>query len=120
MAETPYTCFKFNENSYFDKFVGPAYKEDMYYDKKLDNGLYASNSVKKQIKTYKINGQIKRDDVLGPVEQFWYNPQTSVVYDIEFDIPIGKVTKEHGIARKVDAKTYLIEDVIQIPTSKHI
>ena len=34
-----YECFKFNENSLFDKQIGPAYKVNPIQDIKIDNGL---------------------------------------------------------------------------------
>ena len=49
-----YTCFKFNQDSLFDKKIGPAYKQDIYYDSKIDNGLNSINSKKVQIKVRKI------------------------------------------------------------------
>src|SRR5690606_2474619 len=36
-------CFQFDESSLFDEQIGPAYKEDIFDDMKIDNG---SNSTK--------------------------------------------------------------------------
>ena len=44
MLGMDYKCFQFNENSLFDKQVGPAYKKDEFYDTKINNGTNALNS----------------------------------------------------------------------------
>jgi hypothetical protein len=115
MIDCPYSCFKFNEKSYFDKYIGPAYKEDIYYDKKIDNGLNAVNSVIKKIKVVKIKATMLKDDELQPIQNYWYNPETGVVYDIDLDFPIGKILKEYNIPKKIENDVYLIEEVIYIP-----
>lgn len=120
MINGEYTCFKFNEKSYFDKFVGPAYKDDIYYDKKLDNGLNSINSVKIQKKVYKIKGQMMIDEELSVVADYWYNPETGIVYDFELDYPVGRINKEFGVSKKIDSKIYLIDEVISIPKIKRV
>jgi len=120
MIDNQYTCFKFNEKSYFDKFVGPAYKEDSYYDKKIDNGLNAVNSVKIKIKVVKIKARIKLEEGMSDILDYWYNPETGIVYDLDLDFPIGRITKEFGIPKKIDNITYLIEQVINIPKLKRV
>jgi SNF2 family DNA or RNA helicase len=120
MINGEYTCFKFNESSYFDKFVGPAYKEDIYYDKKMDNGLNSVNSVKKKVKVYKIKARMQIDGELSDVGEYWYNPDTGIVYDKDFDFPVGRVAKEFGVAKKIDPQTYLVDEVIDIPKLKRV
>ena len=120
MINGEYTCFKFNEKSYFDKFVGPAYKDDIYYDKKLDNGLNSINSVKIKKKVYKIKGQMMIDEELSVVADYWYNPETGIVYDFELDYPVGRINKEFGVSKKIDSKIYLIDEVISIPKIKRV
>jgi hypothetical protein len=115
MNNCNYSCFKFNEKSYFDKYIGPAYKEDIYYDKKIDNGLNAINSVVKKIKVVKIKGVMKIDDDLQEVDEYWYNPETCVVYDKDLDFPVGRVLKEYDIPKKIEKDVYLIEEIIYIP-----
>jgi len=120
MINGEYTCFKFNESSYFDKFVGPAYKDDIYYDKKIDNGLNSLNSAKKKIKVFKIKARMEIDGELSDIGEYWYNPETGIVYDKEFDYPVGRVSKEFGLPKKIDATTYLIDEVIDIPKLKRV
>ncbi len=120
MINGEYTCFKFNESSYFDKFVGPAYKDDIYYDKKIDNGLNSINSVKKKIKVFKIKGRMEIDGEMSDISEYWYNPDTGIVYDKDFDYPVGRVSKEFGLPKKIDASTYLIDEVIDIPKLKRV
>jgi len=120
MINGEYTCFKFNESSYFDKFVGPAYKDDIYYDKKIDNGLNSASSVKKKIKVFKIKARMEIEGELSEVGEYWYNPETGIVYDKDFDYPVGRVSKEFGLPKKIDATTYLIDEVIDIPKLKRV
>lgn len=120
MINGEYTCFKFNESSYFDKFVGPAYKQDIYYDKKIDNGLNSSGSIKKKIKVYKIKARMEIEGELSDVGEYWYNPDTGIVYDKDFDFPVGRVSKEFGIPKKLDSQIYLINEVIDIPKLKRV
>jgi hypothetical protein len=55
MMINSYKCFQFNESSLFDQYIGPTYKEDIYDDLKIDNGLNSVNSVIKKIRLMKIN-----------------------------------------------------------------
>jgi superfamily II DNA or RNA helicase len=118
MINGEYSCFKFNEKSYFDKYIGPAYKEDIYYDQKMDNGLNALNTVKKKVKVFKIKARMMLDEEITEIAEYWYNPDTGVVYDLELDYPVGRINKEFGLAKKIDATTYLIDEVIHIPRIK--
>ena len=115
MITNPYQCFKFNEKSYFEGYIGPAYKEDIYYDKKIDNGLNSTHSEIKKIKVIKIKAVIKTNNIISDVNNYWYNPQTGIVYDIDLDYPIGKVYINKGIANKLNKDTYIIEQIIDIP-----
>jgi len=121
MIDENYQCFKFNEKSYFDKYVGPAYKEDIYYDKKIDNGLNAINSIIKKVKAMKIKAVKKLDnDKLSDVQDYWYNPETGIVYDFELKYPIGKIFFTNGIPNKLDKITYIIDQVIIIPKLRKV
>jgi superfamily II DNA or RNA helicase len=118
MNEQSYTCFKFNESSYFNKLVGPAYKQDLFYDKKINDGLNAINSTISKIKVYKIKAKIlKNEEEFGETNDYWYNPKTGIVYNIEFDYPIGTVQKVNGIPSKIET-VYIIDETINIPTLK--
>ena len=122
MAES-YQCFQFNESSLFDGQIGPAYNEDIYYDAKLNNGLNSLNSVVKKVKVIKIKGIIVKEGVKQPVMQYWYNPDTRIVYDFELDYQVGRVKlDENNGPTKVDGENkevyYLIEEVINIPKVK--
>lgn len=117
MVKDKYQCFKFNENSLFDKYIGPAYKKDIYYDNKLDNGLNSVESMVKRVKVVKI--QAVRALPGGGYSSklyYWYAKDTGVVYDYDLDYPIGKIsTDEHGIPNKLDKDTYIIDKIIPIP-----
>ena len=45
MMGTKYKCFKFNEDSLFEKPIGPAYVSKLEFDMKMDNGLNAKESI---------------------------------------------------------------------------
>jgi superfamily II DNA or RNA helicase len=130
--ENSFRCFQFFEKSLFDEQIGPAYKEDIYDDLKLDNGLNAPNSVIKRVKIIKIKAvtQLVKDEELAseiiPMgdkysepEDYWYNPESNVVYDIDLQFPIGKVgTDEDAMPLKLDANTFIITHIIPVPILK--
>ena len=107
-----YNCTACHAND--KKMVGPAYKDDIYYDKKLDNGLNNINSELKKIKVIKIKAVYKIDDSYTEPEEFWYNPITGIVYDL-LDYPIGKVYITDGIPNKLNKDIYIIDQIIDIP-----
>jgi len=117
MYETKYKCFKFNETSYFDQNVGPAYKENIDDDIKFNNGSNSENSITVRVRVTKIYGIVDgaKDDVKTP---YWYDPDPkhNVVYDYDLHYPVGKIKKdENGVAMKIDKDTYVI-DTLMIPT----
>ena len=115
-----YNCFKFEQNSLFDDEIRGAYVDDVNDDMKLDNG---SNSLKSQtvrIKVKKIKAvkQLTKEDKpsYSDPDNYWYDPDTNVVYDVELYYAIGKVaTDDDGLALKLDKETYIIDKVIPIP-----
>jgi hypothetical protein len=113
MINKKYECFKFNESSLFNKFIAPVYKDNIIQDKKLDNGYNSKKSIKKKIKVYKIKAIIKDND--KDIKEYWYNPETGIVYDLEFDYPIGKIYFENGTPDKYDKDIYIINEIIPIP-----
>ena len=116
MMNETYPCFKFNEKSYFEGYIGPSYKEDIYYDKKIDNGLNAISSENKKIKVIKIKAVYKINNDYSKSENYWYNNETGVVYDYDLDFPVGKVYITNGIPNKLDKDTYIIDQLIDIPS----
>jgi len=114
MMASKYRCFKFNEVSLFDKNIGPAYKEDILEDMKIDNGLNATKSITIRVKAIKIRGVIKignKEDI----SNYWYCPETGTIYDFDLNYPVGKVKKDvNGIIEKIDKDTYVI-DIIPVP-----
>jgi hypothetical protein len=110
MVNSKYKCFKFNQNSLFEKNIGPAYKEDLLEDLKIDNGLNSTKSIVVKVKVIKIKGIV--DNIIS---SYWYDTKSGVVYDYELHYPVGKVAKINGIPEKIDIDTYKL-DVINIPT----
>ena len=116
MMGSKYRCFQFNEISLFDKNIGPTYKENDIEDMKISNGSNSMNSITIKVKVIKIKGVIEQNNT--DIQYYWYNPDTSVVYDYDLNYPIGKVkTDLNGIPEKIDKETYRIE-IINIPTIK--
>ena len=120
MMGSKYNCFKFNEDSLFNKNVGPAYNPDIEVDSMMDNGINSIDSIKKRIKVRKIKVVKKIDDNNYSEEiQAWFYEDSGVVYDYELDYPIGKVGKDiNGNFMKLDKDIYIIDKVINIPIFK--
>ena len=113
MMASKYRCFQFNEVSLFDKNIGPAYKEDVLEDMKIENGSNSTKSVTIKVKAMKIKGIIGDDK--SKINNYWYNPESGVVYDFDLYYTIGKIKYDlDGIPQKVDKDTYHI-DIINIP-----
>jgi len=117
MQSDPYKCFKFDEPSLFDTFIGPAYKEDVYYDSKIDNGLNSLNSIVKRIKVIKIKAVEKHGETeFSSPTEYWYSKDSGVIYDLDLDYPVGKIyADKNGIPNKLNKDTYIIDYKIPIP-----
>lgn len=116
MIQDKYNCFKFSEKVYFDGLIGPAYKEDIYYDMKINDGLNSENAIIKKIKVIKIKAIYKIGNIYSTPEYYWYNTETGVIYDFETDYPVGKVFITDGIPHKFDKETYIIDQQIDVPS----
>jgi len=128
-----YRCFQFEEKSLFDDQIGPAYKDDVYDDLKLDNGLNSVNSRIKRIKIIKIKAvkQLvsdedheaeprKHEELYSEPQEYWFNVDSLVVYDLDVQYPIGKVgTDDDGLPLKLDKDTFIITRIIPIPILKN-
>lgn len=116
MMASKYRCFQFNEISLFDKNIGPAYKEDILEDMKIENGSNSTKSVTIKVKAIKIRGVINDDK--DKMSNYWYNPESGVVYDFDLYYPVGKIKHDiDGIPLKVDKDVYHV-NLIQIPMIK--
>ena len=120
MMGTKYKCFKFNEQSLFEKPLGPSYAPKIEFDKKMDNGSNSRDSYSQKIKVRKIKAvkQIN-DNMYSEVDHYWYYADTGVVYDLEKDYPVGRVERDNnGQIMKLDSDTYIISTLIDIPEFK--
>lgn len=122
MITQEYKCFQFNEISLFDKQVGPAYREDIGDDIKMDNGSNSTRSITMRVKVMKIKAVtlLSPPDIDPPEysmpEAFWMYSKTGVVYDYDLHFAVGKIeTDENGLLMKLDKDTYIINQVIPIP-----
>lgn len=119
-----YKCFQFDEPSLFDDQIGPAYKEDIYDDARMDNGSNSTKSQTIRVKVIKIQAvkQLSHPSteadkmIYSKVALYWYNPETGVVYDFELYYAIGKIGyDDDNLPKKLDKDTYIIDKLIPIP-----
>ena len=120
MMGSKYKCFQFNEDSLFEKPVGPAFQNKLEYDLKIDNGSNAKDSSRIKIKVRKIKAVIKIDDSSYSKENnYWFYEDSGVVYDYELNFPVGKVEKdENGNFVMLENNIYIIGDLIEIPKTQ--
>jgi superfamily II DNA or RNA helicase len=116
MMHKKYECFKFNDNATFDDQIGPAYKHDIDDDIKISSGSNSNNSKKKNIKIYKINAKIVYSEKkYSNINEYWYNPDTYIVYDLEFYYPIGKLKLNDDGFPVIHDDIFLIDKLVPIP-----
>lgn len=121
-----YRCFQFEEKSLFEDQIGPAYKDDIYDDLKLNNGLNSQNSSVKRIKISKIKAVIQLNPdkqnesiMYSEPEEYWYNPESLTVYDLDLQYPVGRIgTDDENYPLKLNNDTYIITKMIPIPIIK--
>ena len=120
--EQEYRCFQFEEPSLFESQIGPAYKDDIYDDLKLDNGSNSQKATAKRIKVIKIkavqllSNPDEENARYSEPETYWYNTDTYVVYDHDLYFAIGKVgLDDDGLPMKLDSSTYIITQMVPIP-----
>lgn len=116
-----FKCFQFDETSLFDEQIGPAYKDDFYDDMRIDNGSNSIHSQTIRIKVIKIKAvrQLSKPEETPKYsrsENYWYNPDTGVVYDFDLHYAIGKISYDNdNLPRKLDKDVYIIDKIIPIP-----
>ena len=121
MLAQEYRCFQFDEPSLFDEHIGPAYKEDLYDDMKIDNGSNSMKSMTVKIKVMKISAVKKltesnENPKYSKPEDYWFYEDSGIVYDFDLKYPIGKVSfDDNDIPSKLNKDTYIIDQVIPIP-----
>ena len=120
MMGSKYNCFKFNEDSLFDKNVGPAYNPDLEIDSKMDNGMNSIESIKAKIKVRKIKVVNQIDDkTYSETINAWLYDASGVIYNLDTYYAIGKLAKdETGSFKKLDKDTYIVDKSINIPIFK--
>lgn len=124
-----YKCFQFDEESLFDEQIGPAYKEDIIDDMRMDSGSNSTKSQVVRIKIIKIQAvkQLTHPDTepskirYSKLSNYWYNPETGIVYDYEMQYPIGKIAYDNdNLPKKLDKDTYIIDKLIPIPMIEEV
>ena len=66
----------------------------------------------------KIKAVKKTDSGYSNEKYFWYNRFTGVVYDLKLYYPVGRVLIMDGIPNKLGKNTYIMTEVIAIPTRR--
>ena len=117
MMGSKYKCFQFNEESLFDKPIGPAFQNKIEYDMKIDNGSNAKDSSRIKIKVRKIKVVKKVDDnSYSKEKEVWLYEDSGVVYDNDLNYPVGRLDKdENGNFIMLENDVYVIGDLIEIP-----
>jgi hypothetical protein len=116
-----YKCFKFDEKLLFEEQIGPAYKDDLQDDLKMNIGSNSTNSKTMRIKVIKIKAvkilsKEGETNKYSEPKQYWYNPDTNIVYDFNLKYPIGKVGVDtDNLPLKLSSDTYIIDKIIPIP-----
>jgi len=120
MMDNKYKCFQFNENSLFERPIGPAYNNKLEYDMKMNNGLNSIDSNIQKIKVIKIKGVFKNNDnIFSEENHYWFYPESGVVYDYTLLYPIGKIYKNNNnIYQMLSENIYIISEKINIPKFK--
>lgn len=116
-----YKCFQFEESSLFDQQIGPAFKEDIVDDLRIDNGSNSINASTIKIKVIKISAVIKlsndsNNTKYSKEHSYWFNPNTTIVYDYDLFYVIGKVAvDDDGFPIKLNSLIYIIDKLVPIP-----
>ena len=137
-----YKCFQFEEKNLFNEQIAPAYKDDIVDDMRIDNGSNAITSKTEKIKVIKISAVIllskkendtkileNKDDSLENKENssensdivysqetnYWYNPDTQVIYDYDLFYPVGKIAIDDDKIPIKYNNAYVIDKMIPIP-----
>jgi superfamily II DNA or RNA helicase len=122
MMTQTYTCFKFPEDTILSKNIGPAYKEDIKEDIKFDSGLGSRNAKVERIRViailavHKLNPSNQVEPKYSKPEKYWYNSKTGMVYDYDLHYEVGQVEMINGLPNKLDKDTYIMTNMISIPT----
>jgi hypothetical protein len=115
-----YRCFKFNQDSLFEKNIGPAYKQNIDYDVNLDNGYNSLNSEVMKVEVQKIKAVKKLgENKFSSEMEYYMDNETGIVYDVDLEFPIGKIYfDEDGIPEILKKGVYIISELIAIPMLK--
>ena len=118
MLGESYNCFKFDENSLFEKNIGPAFVKDVEFDIKMNNGSNSTNSISKKIKVRKIKAVIEEtENKFIDENTYWVNDETNVVYN-KFEQPVGKLKTDSNNDFELYKDMYIISNIIKIPNFK--
>jgi len=117
MMSQLYSCFNFSQTDIMTKNIGPAYLEDIKQDMLNDSGLHAANTKVVRIKVIKVKA-VKRIDVdkFSNPDIYWFDNKSNIFYDYETYYPIGRAEILNNIPLKTDKDTFVINDLVMIPS----
>lgn len=117
MMGSKYKCFQFNQESLFEKPIGPAFNSKLEYDEKINNGSNAKDSNRIKIKVRKIKAVQKlAENSYSNENEYLLHEESGVIYDNELNYPIGKLEKdENNNFTMLDNNIYIITEIINIP-----
>lgn len=126
MMGSKYKCFQFNQGSFFEDPIGPAFNPIEELDIKTNNGLNSEDSYSKKIKVMEIeavypignetNSTENNSTKFSEVKKYWYDEKDNVVFDHELNYPVGRLEiDKSGNPNKINKTVYIITEYIQIP-----
>ena len=108
MINQEYKCFQFPENLLFDKHIGPAYKQDIEDDKKMNTNMTV---VRVRVMKIKAVQQLDNDGTIySEPQNYWVNFETGIIYDFDLKFPCGKIK----LNEKINKDTYVIDKIIPL------
>lgn len=116
-----YKCFKFNQDSLFEKYIGPAFKYNIDYDTNINNGSNSINSQIVKINVKKIKAVKKLlNNKFSDINDYLFDHLTGIVYDHDLEFEIGKVAfDEDNVPQIYKKDIYIISEIIPIPQLKN-
>ena len=108
-----YKCFQFNQDSLFEKYVGPAYKENKNDDMKINNGSnnISSKTIRikaREIKAVKLLTKEGEKPEYSSEKKYWIYDKTGVVYDYDLKNPVGRVEFKNDVLEKLNKDTAIV------------
>lgn len=119
MVEGAYRCFSFPVEHLLQRLPGPAYRDDVYEDVRIQR---RSSFETKKLKVYKVRAVRPLEGGHSDPQWFWMDFDTLVLYDYDFHIPVARAKElvpargdQPPVPERLDANTFLIDAVLPVP-----